>query len=102
MWKFNRQRRLVSVRYELSRRPEQEEARVVFAAIFQVFAQNDSTIVLKGAPASDRRASWIARADNLRHATRRILRDHAPYLRIGFQKTPALFQRDRVRLNRGN
>src|SRR5258708_22795296 len=102
MWELNSQRHLVSVRYELSRGPKQEEARVVLTAILQMFAQNDSTIVLKGAPASDRRASWIAYADNLRHATRRILHHHAPYLRIGLQKPPALFQRNRVRLNRGN
>ena len=80
---------------------EQQEARVILAAVFQMLAENDSTVLFRRTFAGDSPMSGIAFRHNPGHAAGCILCGYAPDLRICRQKAPALVERHRMRLNRG-
>src|SRR5690348_3110403 len=102
MRELNHQRELVSVFSKISLRCEQKKPRVVFAAVFQMLAQNHSAIPLGRAFSGDGRARRITPADDPLDAARGIFRRDSLDLRISSQEAAALIERDRMRFHGAN
>ena len=65
-------------------------------------AQDYAAILFGRAPAGNRRARTIAAGHDARDAARGIFRRNALNLRVGSQKTAALIERNRMRLDGRN
>src|SRR5438552_6535128 len=102
MRKLDDERETIRLFSELIIRREQEKARVVFAAVFQMLAQNHAAVFFGGSSSGDSCAGQIALSQNARHAARGVFRRDPLYLRIRRQKTPALIQRDGMRFHGGD
>src|SRR5207302_7896146 len=93
------ERETIRICGEILIRREQEKARVVFAAVLQMLAQNHAVVFFGGALSGDGRAGQVALRYNASDAACCIFRRNSLDLRIRRQKTPALIQRDRMRFD---
>ena len=102
MRKLNDERELIRIFSEIFLRREEKKARVVFAAVLQLLAQNHAAVFFGGALSGDGCAGQITLSQHASHAARGVFRRDPLDLRIRSQKTPALIQRHRVRFDCGD
>src|SRR6185503_4036365 len=102
MWEFNDQRDFVSVVRKIRARCEQKKARVVFTAILQMFAKNNSAMLLCRTFSGDSRTRFLTLLQNPRHTPCGVFGGNSLQLRISCQKTSALIECDRMRFDSCN
>src|SRR5207244_13204900 len=102
MRKLDDERELVGVFGKIFVRRWQKKARVVFATVLQMLAQNHPAVFLSGAPSSNGCARKVALSDDSCDAARCIFCRNAFDLRIRSQESPALIEGDRVGFNGGD
>src|ERR1700755_2702761 len=81
------------------RRREQKKARVVLARVFDVRTQYDAAVETRRAFGRNRRASSVAAFYDATHARRRVVPLDGFDVSARFEKTSALRERDRMRLD---
>src|SRR5215813_3429655 len=94
------QRQFVCICRKILVRRKQQKTCVVFAAVFQMLAQNYPAILFCGAPAGNGRAAEITLSENSLDAPGGVFSGNSFDLRIGSEKTPALIERHRMRFDR--
>src|ERR1700722_1228883 len=99
MIELENERKLVGVFGRIGGGCKEEEARVVFAVVFQMLAQDRATVNRRGATAGDGRARFVFRVDDGADAAGSVLGDHALEARMGDKELLALRGGARMRIN---